>query len=73
MFYDELMQATDPAKVGFEMDCGWVAVGGKNPADYLTRYATRISMLHVKDLAVVRLIIVEFSKRRRGLTLSMRL
>jgi sugar phosphate isomerase/epimerase len=47
--YDELMRLTDPAKVTMEMDCGWVTVGGKNPADYLNRYPTRISMLHVKD------------------------
>jgi sugar phosphate isomerase/epimerase len=49
VFYDELIRATDPAKVRFEMDCGWVVVGGKNPADYLARYPTRISMLHVKE------------------------
>jgi sugar phosphate isomerase/epimerase len=49
VFYDELMRATDPGQVTFEMDCGWVVVGGKNPVDYLTRYPTRISMLHVKD------------------------
>ena len=47
--YDELLRLTDPAKVTMEMDCGWVVVGGKDPADYLTRYPTRISMLHVKD------------------------
>jgi len=47
--YDELLRATDPDKVTMEMDCGWVVVGGGNPADYLTRYPTRISMLHVKD------------------------
>jgi sugar phosphate isomerase/epimerase len=49
VFYDELLRATDPAKVTMEMDCGWVVVGGKNPADYLTRYPMRFSMLHVKD------------------------
>jgi len=49
VFYDELLRATDPAKVTMEMDCGWVAVGGKNPADYLKRDPTRFSMLHVKD------------------------
>jgi sugar phosphate isomerase/epimerase len=49
VFYDELMRLTDPAKVRFEMDCGWVVVGGKNPADYLKRYPERISMLHVKE------------------------
>ena len=47
--YDELMRLTDPAKVTFEMDCGWVVVGGGNPIDYLKKYPRRISMLHVKD------------------------
>ena len=49
VIYDELLRLTDPAKVTMEMDCGWVIVGGKNPVDYLKRYPTRISMLHVKD------------------------
>lgn len=49
VFYDELMRRTDPAKVWMELDCGWAVVAGKNPADYLIRYPTRISMLHVKD------------------------
>jgi sugar phosphate isomerase/epimerase len=49
VIYDELLRLTDPAKVTMEMDCGWLIVGGKNPVDYLTRYPTRISMLHVKD------------------------
>lgn len=50
--YDELMRLTDPAKVTMEMDCGWVTIGGKNPVDYLNRYPTRISMLHVKDFSL---------------------
>ena len=49
VFYDELLRTTDPAKVTMELDCGWAVVAGKKPADYLTRYPTRISMLHVKD------------------------
>jgi sugar phosphate isomerase/epimerase len=49
VIYDELLRLTDPAKVTMEMDCGWVVVGGKSPADYLRRYPTRFSMLHVKD------------------------
>ena len=49
VFYDELLRSTDPAKVTMELDCGWSVVAGKNPADYLTRYPTRFSMLHVKD------------------------
>lgn len=47
--FDELLRLTDPALVTIEMDCGWVTVGGGNPIDYLRRYPTRISLLHVKD------------------------
>ena len=47
--YDELMKLTDPALVTFEMDCGWVMVGGGDPVALLQKYSNRISMLHVKD------------------------
>ena len=47
--YDVLLQQTDPELVTFEMDCGWVSVAGYSPVEYLTKYPTRISMLHVKD------------------------
>src|SRR5271156_5147191 len=49
VFYDELMRLTNPSNVAMELDCGWAAVAGQKPADLLTRYPTRISMLHVKD------------------------
>ncbi len=47
--YDELLKNTDPAKVSFELDCGWVIVGGHDPVQVLKQYPTRIVMLHVKD------------------------
>lgn len=47
--YDELLRLTHPDLVTFEMDCGWVSVGGGDPAEYLRQHPTRISMLHVKD------------------------
>jgi sugar phosphate isomerase/epimerase len=47
--FDELMRLTDPSLVTIEMDCGWVVVGGGDPVEYLRRYPTRISMLHIKD------------------------
>jgi sugar phosphate isomerase/epimerase len=47
--YDVLLKNTDPQKVGFELDCGWVIVGGQDPVHYLKEYPTRIVMLHVKD------------------------
>jgi sugar phosphate isomerase/epimerase len=47
--YDELMKLTDPTLVTFEMDCGWVVVGGGDPVALLKKYSNRVSMLHVKD------------------------
>ncbi len=47
--YDDLLRLTDPALVTFEMDCGWVTVGGGDPVSYLRRFPDRISLLHVKD------------------------
>jgi sugar phosphate isomerase/epimerase len=49
MPYDELLKLTDPKKVSFELDCGWVIIGGQDPVHYLKQYPTRIVMLHVKD------------------------
>jgi sugar phosphate isomerase/epimerase len=47
--FDEMVRLTDPSLVTFEMDCGWVSVGGGDPAKLLRKYPTRISMLHIKD------------------------
>lgn len=47
--YDELLRLTDPGLVDFEMDCGWVVVGGARPEEYLRRYPQRFTMLHVKE------------------------
>ncbi len=47
--YDELLRLTDSSLVTFEMDCGWVVVGGGDPVAYLHQHPQRISMLHVKD------------------------
>lgn len=49
VFYEDLLRQTDPAKVTMELDCGWCAVAGKDPAEYLAKYPSRFSMLHVKD------------------------
>lgn len=47
--FQELATLTDPEKVWFELDTGWVVVGGGDPVDYLHRYANRVKMVHVKD------------------------
>ena len=49
--YDELLRLTKPELVTFEMDCGWVVMGGGDPVAYLRKHPNRISMLHVKDFA----------------------
>jgi sugar phosphate isomerase/epimerase len=38
--------------LGFEIDVGWVATGGEDPVDYIDRYADRIEMVHMKDMAI---------------------
>jgi sugar phosphate isomerase/epimerase len=48
-FYDVLLKETDHKLVQFEMDCGWVHVGGKNPADYFKANPGRIPLMHAKD------------------------
>jgi len=47
--YEELLKQTNPKKVTFELDCGWVRVAGHDPADLMQRHPNRFSMLHVKD------------------------
>lgn len=47
--YDILLKETDPALVKFEIDCGWMVVGGRNPIDYFKQYPDRFPMIHVKD------------------------
>jgi sugar phosphate isomerase/epimerase len=50
VYFDELLKRTDPKFVEFEMDCGWVVVGGHNPVEYLSKFPERFPMLHVKDM-----------------------
>ena len=50
MPWDLLEKNTDPAKVNFEMDCGWVIVAGQDPIPYLKKYGKRIVMFYTKDL-----------------------
>lgn len=45
-----LARETDPALVHFEVDVGWVASAGLDPAAFLEEYSGRVSQLHVKDL-----------------------
>jgi len=48
-FYDVLLKETDHTLVQFELDCGWVHVGGQNPADIFKANPGRIPLMHAKD------------------------
>lgn len=46
-----LMGETDPDLVKLELDLGWVAQAGLDPAVVLREQGARVTMLHVKDVA----------------------
>jgi sugar phosphate isomerase/epimerase len=45
-----LIQNTDPKLVTFELDVGWVAAAGLDPAAIFTRHKGRFSLMHMKDI-----------------------
>jgi sugar phosphate isomerase/epimerase len=47
-----LVNGTDPNLVSFEMDAGWVAAAGVDPASVLSQYPHRFTAMHVKDVKV---------------------
>lgn len=48
-FYDVLLKETDHKLVQFELDCGWVHAGGKNPVDVFKANPGRMPLMHAKD------------------------
>lgn len=48
--FDTLADATDPKLVKFEVDVFWAKAGGVDPAALITKYQSRVSFLHVKDM-----------------------
>lgn len=46
-----LMGETDPDLIKLELDLGWVAQAGLDPAAVLREQGSRVTMLHVKDVA----------------------
>jgi sugar phosphate isomerase/epimerase len=47
---DLLARNTDPNLVDFEIDIGWAAAAGRDPAQVLSSLHGRVRMIHVKDL-----------------------
>ncbi len=46
--YDFMLENTSK-DVAFQMDVFWVKAGGKDPIEYLNKYAGRFPVLHIKD------------------------
>jgi sugar phosphate isomerase/epimerase len=48
--FDLLMDETDPARVYYQMDTFWIAVGGQDCVQLLQRHPGRFCLMHLKDL-----------------------
>lgn len=46
---DAILSSTPKQVLSFEPDLGWIEIGGGNCAEYLTRYADRCPVIHLKD------------------------
>ena len=49
VWYDYMIEHTDPTKVFFEMDGYWAVRGQVSPVEYFKKYPGRFTLLHVKD------------------------
>lgn len=48
-----LMENTDPAFVGFELDTHWLQYAGMNPIQWIGRLQGRADLVHLKDYRIV--------------------
>lgn len=51
--YEILLKETDPALVKLEVDAGWMAAGGADPAALIAANAGRVRLLHFKDFSTI--------------------
>ena len=51
--YDILLKETDPGLVRLEVDAGWVAAGGGDPAALIATNGDRVKLIHFKDFSTV--------------------
>jgi sugar phosphate isomerase/epimerase len=51
--YEILLKETDPALVKLEVDAGWAAAGGADPAALIAANAERVKLIHFKDFSTV--------------------
>lgn len=48
---DAILESTDPALVGLELDVFWVSLAGHDPVATIERYSGRVPLMHLKDKA----------------------
>lgn len=48
--FDILVAESDPAFVSFELDVGWAAAAGQDPAALFAKYSGRYTGMHIKDI-----------------------
>ncbi|GIX07875.1 MAG: sugar phosphate isomerase [Candidatus Poribacteria bacterium] len=48
---DLLYESSDPRYLQAELDTYWIQHGGEDPAEYIRKYAGRVPLLHIKDMA----------------------
>ena len=51
--YEILLKETDPALVKLEVDAGWMAAGGADPAALIRENAGRVKLMHFKDFSTI--------------------
>jgi len=51
--YEILLKETDPSLVKLEVDAGWMAAGGADPAALIAANAERVKLMHFKDFSTV--------------------
>lgn len=49
--FDAMYSATTPDAVQVEMDVCWVQFAGQDPLEYISKYAGRLPLLHLKDFS----------------------
>ena len=49
VFYEYMVENTDPAKVFFQLDVYWAVIARRSPVDLFEKYPNRFELLHIKD------------------------
>lgn len=62
VLYDVLLNETDPKKVIFEADLGWMILSGNDATTYFNKYPGRFPLWHLKDMSKTAKHSTEFGK-----------